>query len=71
MSAYRDYLKTLGTWSGTREEWNESLFKAGMTRAAELCRVEAEIHPANDYLLGKEAGCNDCADVIIKARDGE
>ena len=72
MSAYRDYLKTLGTWSGTREEWNESLFNAGMTRAAEICDREKLLDiPDNDGDRAYMDAIDDCKRAILAARDGK
>lgn len=56
MSAYSDYLKTLGTWSGTREEWNESLFNAGMTKAAEIAEAALATQNAAPVVSSQDSG---------------
>ena len=68
MSAYSDYLKTLGTWSGTREEWNESLFNAGMTTAAEICEKIAK--EQNDEDNDRYGVGGQIVVAILAARDG-
>ena len=70
MSAFDEWAKSPDALSRVHAVTLRDAFNAGMTRAAAICRVEAEIYHADDYAQGKEAGCNDCADAILKARDG-